>query len=89
MCICLAGLLLMAYSLWEIAQVPGLLQYVVRADAEISSDAPAMLRQRIDMLEGAAPALEQVVAAYTLTGSAPQVALSAEQTGAEIGRVHV
>ncbi|MCL2545359.1 MAG: ABC transporter permease [Clostridia bacterium] len=81
----LSGLLLSAYALWEIAQVPGLLQYVVQADTEISSDAPSMLRRRIDMLEEAAPALEQVVAAYTLTGSAPQVALSAEQTGAVAG----
>ena len=85
LCICAAGLLLLAYSLWEIARAPDLLQYVVQADAEAGSEPPSMLRQRIDLLENIVPALERAVSAHTLTGSAPQVLLSTEQTGAIAG----
>ena len=71
----LTGLLLMAYSLWEIERTPGLLQYVVLADADAE----------IDLLEEIVPALEQVVSAYALSGTATQVTLSTEHTGALAG----
>jgi len=97
--ILIVGLLLMAYSLWEIERTPGLLQYVAQADGEMTMalgadvEQASLLRQRIDLLEEVGPALEQVAVAHTLSGWLPQVALSAEHTGAlaglrAIGRDH-
>jgi len=91
-----AGLSLMAYALWEIAQTPDRLQYIVQADpvtdvsdpdAAADSDAEAYspLRRRIAALEDSAAVLEQAAAVYTLSGAAPQVTLSADDAGAAAG----
>lgn len=88
----LAGLLLLAYALWEIGRTPTLLQYAVQADAETAAPAepggeppPSLLRQRMDALEDAVPALEQMVTARTLDGSVSAVQLTAAETGATAG----
>lgn len=83
LCIACVGILLMAYCIYTIEQVPGFLQYTVQADVETVATAqggaenpPTQLKQRLKSFEALLPALGDAVEACTLTGTAPQVGVA-------------
>lgn len=80
LCITCVGILLMAYCIYTIEQVPGLLQYIVQADVETDTGGaekpPTQLKQRLESYEALLPELREIAEACTLTGTAAQVSVA-------------